>query len=127
MVVTGVDIDGADDSSSAVLLSAWLKLQLQVPVRLTASGREIGTEGIYRVRLHSETGVAELHRPLFRIGTATPIGSAAPGSVASAPQPAGMLTEELRHQGADTLYGDLITQGLGQLIAADASGLTRRL
>jgi glucose-6-phosphate dehydrogenase assembly protein OpcA len=119
--VTHVNVEGADDSSSVVLLAAWLKLQLHVPVRLLTSTRESGAAGIYRVQLHSATGVVDLHRPL-----------PAPALLSQPDQPAQnvslprrslleCLTEELRHQGADTLYGDVITSGLAQLISSDGA------
>jgi hypothetical protein len=90
-------------------------------VRLLTSTRESGAAGIYRVQLHSATGVVDLHRPL-----------PAPALLSQPDQPAQnvslprrslleCLTEELRHQGADTLYGDVITSGLAQLISSDGA------
>ncbi|TFC79435.1 OpcA protein [Cryobacterium sp. TMS1-20-1] len=124
-VVTHVDVEGADDSSSAVLLAAWLTLQLQAPVKLSTSRREFGAAGIYRVRLHSATGVVDLHRPLPEPALLRQPDQ--PAQDVSLPRRSLLecLTEELRHQGADTLYGDVITSGLAQLISSESgSGST---
>lgn len=117
--ITQVEVEGAVDSASVVLLAAWLKLQLDVPVRLHTNTREPGAAGIYRVRLRTGSGVIDLHRPL-----------PAPALLSQPHQPdqnvslprrslLDCLSEELRHLGGDTLYGDVITVGLAQLLTGN--------
>ncbi len=51
--VTAVEVSGAFDSPSTILLAAWLQLQLEVPVSVVTSPRATGSSGIHGVKLVS--------------------------------------------------------------------------
>src|SRR3954471_14612145 len=54
--ITGVDVAGAADSPSTLLPAAWLRLQLQVPVRYDLASRAIGSGGIHGVKMERASG-----------------------------------------------------------------------
>ncbi|MGO4145664.1 glucose-6-phosphate dehydrogenase assembly protein OpcA [Paenarthrobacter sp. YAF11_1] len=58
--VTAIEIEGAMDSASTLLLASWLKVSLNAPVTLVA-GRS--GEGLRSVRLRRDVGEVRLSRP----------------------------------------------------------------
>src|SRR3984885_11122172 len=62
--ITSVSVAGAADSPSTVLLAAWLRLQLLVPVEYDLSSRATGSSGIHGVRLTRASGIIELEREI---------------------------------------------------------------
>lgn len=109
--VSSATVTGAVDSPSTVLLAAWLRLCLQIPVTLASSPE--GT-GVRSVRFALPTGDVELSRP--------------PGDVAELYQPgqkaqrislpqrpvADCLSEEMRRLDPDVVFGEVVREGLKQ-------------
>ncbi|NEM90160.1 glucose-6-phosphate dehydrogenase assembly protein OpcA [Galbitalea soli] len=118
--ITGVEVHGAADSPSTVLLAAWLQLQLEVPVVLQVTSPSTGSSGIQGVRLHRASGVIELERSIPNIATLTQPGQ--PTHDISLPRRnlRDCLAEELRRLDPDDLFGDVIRRGLGQLAKPEA-------
>ncbi|MGV8885191.1 MAG: glucose-6-phosphate dehydrogenase assembly protein OpcA [Microbacteriaceae bacterium] len=113
--VTGVEVHGAADSPSTVLLAAWLQLQLQVEVKLEVSSKSHGSSGIQGVVLHRASGAIELERTLGNVATLEQPGQ--PTHDISLPRRSlrDCLAEELRRLDPDDLFGDVIQNGLSQL------------
>jgi glucose-6-phosphate dehydrogenase assembly protein OpcA len=117
--ITGVDVAGAADSPSTLLLAAWLRLQLQVPVQYDLASRAIGSGGIHGVKMERETGVIELRREIPNVARLSQPGQ--PSHDLSLPRRSlrDCLAEELRRLDPDDLYGEVITKGLALLETSD--------
>lgn len=115
--VTKIHVAGAADSPSTVLLAAWLKMQLDAPVNHDLTTRANGSSGIHGVRLTRPSGVIELERDVP--GVATLKQPDQPTHDLALPRRSlrDCLAEELRRLDPDTLFGDVITQGLAALEA----------
>ena len=113
--VTAVEVHGAADSPSTVLLAAWLELQLQVHVSLEVTTKTHGSSGIQGVRLHRDSGVIELERTMANV--ATLIQPDQPTHDISLPRRSlrDCLAEESRRLDPDDLFGDVIKRGVDQL------------
>ena len=116
--VTAVEVHGAADSPSTVLLAAWLELQLQVHVSLEVTKKAHGSSGIQGVRLHRDAGVIELERTMPNI--ATLVQPDQPTHDISLPRRSlrDCLAEELRRLDPDDLFGDVIKRGVDRLDSA---------
>ena len=116
--VTAVEVHGAADSPSTVLLAAWLELQLQVHVSLEVTKKAHGSSGIQGVRLHREAGIIELERTMPNI--ATLVQPDQPTHDISLPRRSlrDCLAEELRRLDPDDLFGDVIKRGVDRLDSA---------
>ena len=114
-----VEVAGAADSPSTVLLAAWLSLQLKVPVQHDLTSRATGSSGIHGVRLGRASGIIELEREIPDIARLSEPGQ--PTHDLSLPRRnlRDCLAEELRRLDPDDLYGEVITKGLEELEAAD--------
>lgn len=112
--VDGVEVHGAADSPSTVLLAAWLQLQLKVDVNLEMSDRGI-TTGIQGVRFHRRAGTIELERTQPNI--ATLVQPDQPTHDISLPRRSlrDCLAEELRRLDPDELFGAVLVKGLAKL------------
>jgi glucose-6-phosphate dehydrogenase assembly protein OpcA len=112
--VTEVRVDGAPDSPSTLLLAAWLRLQLQVPV-LNELTRGNGSSGIHGVRLVRPSGPIVLERAVVDVATLTQPDQ--PTHDLSLPRRSlrDCLAEELRRLDPDDLFGDVVKQGVRQL------------
>lgn len=117
--ITAVEVVGAPDSPSTTLLAAWLRLQLQAPVRHELIEREWHSGGIHGVWMHRESGVIELERKIPNVATLTQPNQ--PLHDISLPRRGlrDCLAEELRRLDPDDLYGEVITRGLELLDEAD--------
>jgi glucose-6-phosphate dehydrogenase assembly protein OpcA len=117
--ITSVSVAGAADSPSTVLLAAWLRLQLLVPVEYDLSSRATGSSGIHGVRLTRASGIIELEREIPDV--ARLIQPNQPTHDLSLPRRSlrDCLAEELRRLDPDDLYGEVITTGLVELEGAD--------
>ena len=106
--VTAVEVHGAADSPSTVLLAAWLKLQLKVEVKHEVSSKAHGASGIQGVTLHRTSGSIELDRVLPNV--ATLIQPNQPTHDISLPRRSlrDCLAEELRRLDPDELFGDVV-------------------
>jgi len=113
--VTEVGVSGAPDSPSTLLLAAWLRLQLQVPVDAELTTRATGSSGIHGVRLVRASGAIELERSLDDVATLTQPGQ--PTHDLSLPRRSlrDCLAEELRRLDPDDLFGNVVRHGVGQL------------
>jgi glucose-6-phosphate dehydrogenase assembly protein OpcA len=114
-----VEVAGAADSPSTVLLAAWLSLQLKVPVQHDLTSRATGSSGIHGVRLGRASGIIELEREIPDVARLSEPGQ--PTHDLSLPRRnlRDCLAEELRRLDPDDLYGEVITKGLEELEAAD--------
>ncbi|WP_308468775.1 glucose-6-phosphate dehydrogenase assembly protein OpcA [Rathayibacter soli] len=117
--VTAIEVAGAPDSPSTLLLGAWLALQLDAPVQHDLTSRASGSIGIHGVRLTRESGTIELERDMPSIATLSQPGQ--PVHDLSLPRRGlrDCLAEELRRLDPDDLYGEVITHGLARLEAAE--------
>jgi glucose-6-phosphate dehydrogenase assembly protein OpcA len=117
--VESVEVAGAADSPSTVLLAAWLSLQLEVPVQHDLTSRATGSSGIHGVRMARRAGVIELEREIPNIARLSQPNQ--PTHDLSLPRRSlrDCLAEELRRLDPDDLYGEVITKGLDQLEAND--------
>ncbi|MFP3465436.1 glucose-6-phosphate dehydrogenase assembly protein OpcA [Leifsonia sp. SIMBA_070] len=117
--ITGVDVAGAADSPSTLLLAAWLRLQMQVPVQYDLASRAIGSGGIHGVKMDRATGVIELAREIPNVARLSQPGQ--PTHDLSLPRRSlrDCLAEELRRLDPDDLYGEVITKGLALLETSD--------
>jgi glucose-6-phosphate dehydrogenase assembly protein OpcA len=117
--IENVEVAGAADSPSTVLLAAWLSLQLQVPVQHDLTSRATGSSGIHGVRMGRAAGVIELEREIPDVARLSQPNQ--PTHDLSLPRRSlrDCLAEELRRLDPDDLYGEVITKGLEQLEAAD--------
>ncbi len=113
--VTAVEVHGAADSPSTVLLAAWLKLQLQVPVELTLLPKSHGATGIESVRLDRASGPIVLERTSVTVAKLSQPNQ--PTHDLSLPRRSlrDCLSEELRRLDPDDLFGHVILEGVSQL------------
>jgi glucose-6-phosphate dehydrogenase assembly protein OpcA len=113
--VTAVEVSGAPDSPSTLLLAAWLRLQLQVTVENELTTRATGSSGIQGVRLVRASGAIELEREQENIATLRQPGQ--PTHDLSLPRRSlrDCLAEELRRLDPDDLFGDVVKNGVRQL------------
>lgn len=109
--ISHAEVAGAPDSPSTLLLAAWLRRQLRVPVEIDiADGNP--TAGIHRVILHRENGAVRLERVQPAIAELSQPGQ--PTHELSLPR-RGLrecLAEELRRLDPDDVYGDVLRSGL---------------
>ena len=124
--IESVEVAGAADSPSTVLLAAWLCLQLQVPVQRDLTSRATGSSGIHGVRLGRASGIIELEREIPDVARLSQPNQ--PTHDLSLPRRnlRDCLAEELRRLDPDDLYGEVITKGLDLLEAADEGVGVRR-
>lgn len=110
--VESVEVSGAADSPSTVLLATWLRLRLQVPVKYESHHRGNGSSGIHGVRLNRASGPVVLERPIENVATLSQPGQ--PTHDISLPRRSlrDCLAEELRRLGPDLMYGEVVTRGL---------------
>ena len=117
--ITSVEVAGAADSPSTLLLAAWLRLQLQVPVHYDLASRAIGSGGIHGVKMERASGTIELEREVPNVARLSQPGQ--PTHDLSLPRRSlrDCLAEELRRLDPDDLYGEVITKGLALLETSD--------
>lgn len=112
--ITRVEVSGADDSPSTVLLAAWLQTRLGVPVDVDVADGNPST-GIHRVVLHRDSGPITLDRSEPGIATLTQPGQPT-HEIALPRRPLReCLAEELRRLDPDDAFGDVILSGFGAL------------
>ncbi|MGO1181963.1 MAG: glucose-6-phosphate dehydrogenase assembly protein OpcA [Micrococcaceae bacterium] len=108
--VRSVTVDGAVDSSSTILLAAWLTYRLQVPVTMA---RTPAGQGIRSVRFVRSDGDIVLARPAGH-AVASLYQQSRPVQRISLPRRSAQdcLTEELRRMGPDDIFGEVLKRGL---------------
>jgi glucose-6-phosphate dehydrogenase assembly protein OpcA len=119
--VTAVEVSGAADSPSTLLLAAWLRLQLDVPVQHELTSRATGSSGIHGVKLIRASGPIELERSLVNVATLSQPGQ--PVHDLSLPRRSlrDCLAEELRRLDPDSLFGNVVKSGVALLRAEDTA------
>ncbi|MFJ6652571.1 glucose-6-phosphate dehydrogenase assembly protein OpcA [Microbacterium sp. NPDC091313] len=117
--VTAVAVRGASDSPSTVLLAAWLRLKLAVPVDFQYLPADEWASGIKSVRLTRPSGDILLERPVPGVVVLTQPDQ--PTHELAFPRRTlrECLAEELRRLDPDLLYGRVITEGMELLERAD--------
>lgn len=115
--VTAVEVSGAADSPSTLLLAAWLRLQLEVPVKHELTSRATGSSGIHGVKLVRASGPIELERSLVDVATLSQPEQ--PTHDLSLPRRSlrDCLAEELRRLDPDSLFGNVVKSGVALLRA----------
>ncbi|ARC56870.1 hypothetical protein AS850_07240 [Frondihabitans sp. 762G35] len=113
--VTAVEVSGAADSPSTLLLAAWLRLQLQVPVNHELTTRATGSSGIHGVRLIRASGPIELERSLVNVATLSQPGQPTHDLALPRRNLRDCLAEELRRLDPDSLFGNVVKTGVAQL------------
>ncbi|MEV8215567.1 glucose-6-phosphate dehydrogenase assembly protein OpcA [Leifsonia sp. NPDC077715] len=117
--ITSVEVAGAADSPSTLLLAAWLRLQLQVPVQYDLASRKIGSGGIHGVKMERASGEIELEREVPNVARLSQPGQPTHDLALPRRNLRDCLAEELRRLDPDDLYGEVITKGLALLETAD--------
>ncbi len=114
--ITALQVEGASDSPSTLLLAAWLRRALNVPITVTEDPR--GT-GIRRVVIERSKGRVELNRPGSNEATLSQTGQ--PEQQISLPRRSlqDCLAEELRRLDPDEVFGEVVTEGLNKLLAEE--------
>jgi hypothetical protein len=116
LTILGARVGGALDNSAPILLAAWLRTELGVPVELELKGKselgnilfaEILTSAGSIILERTETGFARLAQP------------GQPDHVISLPLRGlgDCLTEELRRLDPDVVFGRVLTVGLPLLVS----------
>jgi glucose-6-phosphate dehydrogenase assembly protein OpcA len=120
--VTSVEVHGAANSPSSVLLASWLRLQLEVDVTLTVSTKSHGSSGIQGVTMQRASGPITLERTIPNVATLEQPGQ--PTHDISLPRRGlrDCLAEELRRLDPDDLFGSVVVTGLDQLGTAKKRG-----
>ena len=112
--VTRIEVTGAADSASAVLLAAWLGLQLDAPVELHCPHRLDTGWGVAEVTLHRASGPIVLTRTSRDTATRTQPGQPVHEVALPLRTNRECLTEELRRLDPDEVYERVLTTGLAR-------------
>jgi glucose-6-phosphate dehydrogenase assembly protein OpcA len=123
--VDSVEVSGAPDSPSTVLLAAWLRLQLDAPVQHDLTARQRGLSGIHGVQLHRASGTIELVRDMPDVATLRQPGEPTHDLALPRRNLRDCLAEELRRLDPDELYGKVLTQGLPLLESEEREAAIR--
>ena len=111
--VERIEVAGASDSPSAILLAAWLGLQLEAPVELhTPHTLDGDGYGVDAVRLHRASGVIELVRTSPAAARLTQPGQPVHEIAIPLRGDSDCLAEELRRLDPDEVYERVLTEGL---------------
>jgi glucose-6-phosphate dehydrogenase assembly protein OpcA len=123
--VESVEVSGAPDSPSTVLLAAWLRLQLDAPVQHDLTARQRGLSGIHGVQLRRASGTIELVRDIPDVATLSQPGEPTHDLALPRRNLRDCLAEELRRLDPDELYGRVLTKGLPLLEAEEQEAAAR--
>lgn len=110
--VSEVEIQGDTANPSVILLAAWLRLQLAVPLRLIHREDSEGVKGVYLVRLTRETNSIEILRDQSNIAVLSQTNH--PPKELSLPVRSlrDCLAEDLRRLDPDIAFEKVLTRGL---------------
>ncbi|MEO8220725.1 MAG: glucose-6-phosphate dehydrogenase assembly protein OpcA [Specibacter sp.] len=114
--ITGLQVEGASDSPSTLLLASWLHRALNVPIQVR---EDPGGTGIRKVVIERSKGNVVLSRPGAIEAFLTQPGE--PGQQISLPRRSlqDCLAEELRRLDPDEVFGEVVTDGLRKLLAEE--------
>ncbi len=110
--VTAATVTGSADSTSAVLLAAWLHQQLQVPVTLGEPDPEHAVQGISGVQVQFGDEQMNLHRSDDGSATLTMPSGAVHRVSLPRRGDRDALSDELRWMAPDETYGRVVETGL---------------
>lgn len=110
--VERVEVVGAADSASAVVLAAWLGLQLEIPVELRAPHTLTDGYGVSQVTLHRASGPIVLTRTSREGAELTQPRQPVHEIVLPLRTNRECLAEELRRLDPDQVYARVLTRGL---------------
>lgn len=112
--ITHIQVEGASDSPSTLLLAAWLHMALNVPITVVEDPR--GT-GIRSVVLTRRSGNVELTRPAAVDAVLTQPGQPVQQIALPRRTLQDCLSEELRRLDPDEVFGEVVTEGLKKLLS----------
>lgn len=114
--ISGIRVEGASDSPSTLLLAAWLRKALNVPIAVIEDPRGTGIRTVIIERLK---GNIELTRPGAADAVLTQPGQ--PDQQISLPRRSlqDCLAEELRRLDPDEVFGEVVTEGLKKLLSEE--------
>ena len=118
--VERIEVDGAADSASAVLLASWLGLQLEAPVERHSRYSLQEGYGIASVTLHRASGAIELTRVTDAAAELRQPGQPVHEVALPLRTTRECLAEELRRLDPDELYERVLTLGLGPTRTVDS-------
>lgn len=118
--VTSAEVCGRSHSPATILMAAWLRQRLDVPVALPDECDELrNTSGLHSVRLHRASGSLVFERvdeQTVRVSAPDQPHQYIPMHVRGLTE---VLAEELRSLAPDPVYGEVLTRGV-PLLAAEA-------
>ena len=113
--IISAEVSGATDSPSTMLLAAWLRLQLQVPVEYHVAARSLRQSGIHGVRLERTSGPTVLERDASDVAELSQPNQPSHDLALPRRNLRDCLAEELRRLDPDEVYGQVLTHGMGLL------------
>lgn len=113
--IISAEVSGATDSPSTLLLAAWLRLQLQVPVQYHVAARSMYQNGIHGVRLERTSGPTLLERDASDVAELAQPNQPSHDLALPRRNLRDCLSEELRRLDPDEVYGQVLTQGIALL------------
>lgn len=111
--ISALQVEGASDSPSTLLLASWLHQALQVPITVTEDAK--GT-GIRRVVIERASGNVELYRPSTVEAVLTQPGQPSQHLALPRRNLQDCLAEEMRRLDADEVFGEVVTSGMQALL-----------
>lgn len=111
--VESAEVCGRSDSPATILMAAWLRARLDVPVTLPDECDDVTiSSGLHAVRLHRASGTLEFERM-----SETTVRLRQPGQPAQfiplhVRDLTDVLAEELRSLAPDLMYGDVLRSGV---------------
>ena len=117
--ITAAEVHGSAASPSTSLLAAWLQLQLELPVTHEVTPPVAGSSGIHGVKLVRASGTIELERAHENIVTLKQPNQPTHDITLARRSLRECLAEELRRLDPDDVFGDVLENGLCDVIAPD--------
>lgn len=111
--IESVEVCGRPTSPATILMAAWLRLRLNVPVTMPDEHDDlVGTSGLYAVRLRRASGVLAFERINEQTVRLTQPGHPAQSIPIHLRDLTEVLAEELRSLAPDTMYGEVLQHGV---------------
>lgn len=111
--IESVEVCGRRSSPATILMAAWLRLMLDVPVTMPDEHDDLTrTSGLYAVRLHRASGVLAFERVNEQTVRLTQPGQPAQSIPIHLRDLTEVLAEELRSLAPDTMYGEVLQRGV---------------
>lgn len=114
--IESVEVCGRSSSPATILMAAWLRLMLDVPVTLPEEYDNLAeTSGLHAVRLHRASGALAFERINEQTVRLTQPGQPAQSIPLHPRDLTEVLAEELRSLAPDTMYGEVLQRGVPML------------